>query len=90
MKKSRLEAWLLTVIVPFILFIYGLQNFIGILMFVGAVFGGLQGIIMIAASMRAERLGDREPEFKVPAKKFFAAILVLMFLSGIIYTFISR
>ncbi|MEK9181050.1 MAG: aromatic amino acid transport family protein [Patescibacteria group bacterium] len=90
LKKSRLEAWLLTVIVPFILFIYGLQNFIGILMFVGAVFGGLQGIIMIAASMRAERLGDREPEFKVPAKKFFAAILVLMFLSGIIYTFISR
>lgn len=89
MKKTRTEAWLLTVLVPLILFLFGLHNFIGILMVVGAFLGGAQGIILVATSLRAETRGDRKPEFVLPAKKFFGAILILVFAFGIVYTIIS-
>lgn len=89
LKESRLDAWLLAILPPLILFSFGLHNFIRILLFVGAFFGGLQGIILAFAALRAERMGDRKPEFTIPHKKIFATILTFVFAAGIAYSLVS-
>lgn len=88
-KFNRVEAWLLTITVPIILFVFGLHNFIGIMSFVGAVLGGGLGTILVLTWWRAEKLGDREPEFSMPHKKFFGTLLIAVFLLGMIYSLLN-
>lgn len=88
-RFRHIEAWLLTVTVPIILFVFGLRNFIGIISFVGAVLGGGLGVALVLTWWRAEKLGDRRPEFSLPHKKFFGSLLIAVFLLGIIYTLIN-
>lgn len=85
LKFSRNQAWLLTMLVPFILSL-GFYSFIKILLVVGALFGGLLGIILVATSLRAEHLGDRQPEFVLPHKRVIGAILCAVFILGIVYS----
>ncbi len=84
----HVEAWLLTITVPIALFTFGLHNFIGIISFVGAVLGGLLGIILVLAWWRAVKSGDRQPEYSVSGKKFLGGALVAVFLLGIVYSLI--
>jgi len=88
-KFSRSEAWLLTITVPIILFVFGLHNFIGIISFVGAVLGGTLGVALVFTWWRAESLGDRQPEFSLPYKKFFGSLLIGVFALGVIYTLLD-
>jgi tyrosine-specific transport protein len=86
LKFSRNEAWFLTVIVPFILYLFGAHSFIGTLLVVGAVFGGLQGIIIVFTWWKAARVGERKPEFVVPFSKSLGWLLILVFALGVVYT----
>lgn len=83
---KRVEAWLLTITVPLILFSLGLHNFIQILQFVGAVIGGLLGVVLVLTMWQAEKKGDRQPEFVLPYKKFFGWVLISVFVIGLLYT----
>ncbi|OGE89410.1 MAG: hypothetical protein A2722_00215 [Candidatus Doudnabacteria bacterium RIFCSPHIGHO2_01_FULL_50_11] len=89
LKLPKREAWLLTILVPLILFSFGLHNFIQILFIVGVLFGGLLGIVLVFASLKAERAGKRKPEFVVPYKRIFGAVLVIVFTAGIFYGLID-
>jgi tyrosine-specific transport protein len=86
MKFSKNEAWLLTVLIPLILFLFGARSFIGTLLVVGAVFGGLQGIIIVFTWWKASRTGERKPEFVVPFPKSLGWLLITVFALGVIYT----
>lgn len=45
-KKSRFTAWLLTGGVPFVIFLWGAKNFVSIISFSGAVFGGVTAVLV--------------------------------------------
>jgi amino acid permease len=88
-RFRHMDAWLLTITVPIILFVYGLRDFIGIISFVGAVLGGALGVALVFTWWQAEKLGDRQPEFSLPHKKFFGSLLISVFLLGMFYTLLD-
>jgi len=89
MRLGKKKALIFTLAGPLLIFLLGVDNFISILLFVGAVFGGLQGLVVIRTWLAASKRGDRVPEFVLPYKPVFASIMAIIFLIGIIYTFWS-
>jgi tyrosine-specific transport protein len=92
LKMKHFWAWMLACIVPFIILIlmayYKLATFIGILELSGAISGGLTGILIVLMIIRAKKLGNRKPEYKIPINWFIAALLIALFVFGIAYQFL--
>lgn len=88
-RLSRLSAWALAVGVPVVLYLAGLRSFIGILGFIGAVFAGVNGILVSATyeKMRASKICREHVCLEVP--RFVTLGLVILYLSGIVATLVS-
>lgn len=84
-KLSHKFSWALACFIPFILFLIGLRNFIEVIGFVGAIFGGLEGIILVLIYQRAKKDGKREPEYSLCLPSFIRYGIISMFVLGIIY-----
>lgn len=84
-RMSTTSAWLLTMAPPLIFFWSGLRNFIDVIGLVGAVAGGLQGILLLAAFLRARRVRLRNPEFRFRVPAVVVWLLMLIFASGVAY-----
>ncbi|MEK7494160.1 MAG: aromatic amino acid transport family protein [Patescibacteria group bacterium] len=71
---------------PLVLVLFQPASFIEIIGFLGAVFGGIEAIFIIATFRQARRHGDRVPEYqlKIPAVILYS--LIALFASGIVYT----
>lgn len=82
-------AWALTLGVPVVLYLAGVRSFIGILGFIGAVFGGVNGILVVLTyeKMRASKACREHVCLDVP--RAVSAALVLMYFSGIAVTLFS-
>lgn len=87
-KMPLMSAWLLTVLVPLILFILGLQSFVMVIGISGGILAGIQGIVLISAYYKAKKTGDRVPEYSFNLPKPIAYIFYLIFIFGIVYQFI--
>lgn len=70
---KKIKAWLITCLVPLILFLLGLNSFIGLISFVGGVLLGLDGILILLMYK------------KLRGRKIIVYPLMAIFLSGIIY-----
>ena len=79
-------AWALTVFIPPLILVLGLNDFIEILLIVGALFGGVQGVILVITAWRAATRGDRKPEFILPHKVLIGYLLITVFAVGIVYS----
>jgi len=88
LKIKHLWAWLISVLIPLIIYFAGLRDFINILALVGAFGFGINGVIYIFTYWLARKKGQRYPEYRLP--KLFAApvsiFLILIFIGGLIYT----
>lgn len=84
-------AWLLTIIIPLIIYFAGFKSFISILAIVGALGFGVNGVIYIFCYWLARKHGRREPEYVL--SKIFAlpvsVFLIIIFIGGLIYTLIN-
>lgn len=87
MRKSL--AWAFTVFIPFILFLLGVQNFIKTIGIVGAVSGGIEGILVVLMHRKAKKTGDRKPEYSISKNRILAAVLIVIFVLGIGYTLLN-
>ena len=87
-KVNRKFAWLATIIVPILAFIMGINDFIILLGLLGAVGGATELTMIVLMHHRAKKLGKRAPEYSLGDKKAISAVLVLMFLAGVIYQFL--
>lgn len=85
-KIPQKLAWFLTVIVPIILLLLGISRFIDLIGFLGAVFGGLTGIVvaLMYRKMRCEGLCPIHKCLRVP--HFVIWLLIAIFAGGIIQT----
>ena len=82
---SRKKALLLTFIVPLVVYLFKLTNFITVLGLTGALAGGLDGILIVLMYWKAKIKGNRRPEYQLKPYKILGTVLILMFVFGIIY-----
>ncbi|MDO8425314.1 MAG: aromatic amino acid transport family protein [bacterium] len=85
-RIPRVAALLLGVGVPVGIFLIGRPGFIDIVMLTGALFAGLDGILVALAVLVARRRGDRQPEFRVRLPAVVNYLVAFMFLVGMVVT----
>lgn len=85
-RLPRAAAFLLGVGVPIAVFLLGQPGFIEILMVTGAIFAGLDGILVALVVLAARRHGDRDPEFRVRLPAFVNYLVALIFIIGMVVT----
>ncbi len=85
-KLNKNKAFILTIIIPLILFLIGLRDFIKVLSITGALLGSLDGILIVLMSWKASKKGDRNPEYQIKNKLFIGLIVMLIFIVGLILT----
>jgi len=90
---SKIKSWLLTILVPLILFIImkaiNIASFVTVLSVGGTVSGGLSAILILLMVKKAKRLGDRKPEYSVPYSRVLTWFLSLIFLVAVALEIIS-
>ena len=78
-------AWLSSIVVPLLLFLFGLRDFISLIGFIGAVFGGLIAILVILTYEKMQRSAVcRAPRHCLDFPGWINIILVLVFGFGIV------
>ena len=80
--------------VPLLLFAVSTHDFVKVIGFVGAVFGGIEGILMLKLHRAAKILGRRSPEYSLHIPSFAYYIIGALYVAGIgyeiAYTFLHR
>lgn len=87
-KLGEFLAWLLACAVPFLIFIWGAPAFIAVIAFVGAVFGGLDGLLIVLIWHKAKKMGKRMSEYSLTVSKLVINLIMIIFVLGIIYKLI--
>jgi tyrosine-specific transport protein len=85
-KIKRTLAWALACFVPLAGYVLGLNNFIFVIGFIGAIAGGLEGILLILIYLKAKKTGRPAYSLRLPA--FIPWLMILIFVLGIVYHFI--
>lgn len=83
MKKSA--SWALAVFVPFLLFLFGVRNFIEVIALAGSVAIGIEGMLLVLMYKKAKRTGDRQPEYSLNFPPWFLNGIALLFAVGAVY-----
>ncbi len=81
-------SWFLICFVPLAGYLIGINDFILVISLIGALAGGLEGIMTILIYRRAKKAGDRQPEYSLRIIKPIFYGLIGLFILGIIYQFI--
>lgn len=89
-KFSHLNAWLIACLIPLGLYLAGFNDFITIAAFSGAVTMGIDSVMIFLIYLKARRVGERRPEFKVIIPKLAVYLLVAIFLAGIVVGLIPQ
>lgn len=82
---SKNRSWALACFVPVLIFILGLRDFIAVINFTGGVAGGFIGILIIIIFYKAKKTGDLKPAYEISVPKVVSALMVLIFVLGIVY-----
>lgn len=85
LKLSEHFSWALACLVPFFIFLFGSRDFIKVIGFTGAVFAGLEGVLIIWIYKVARERGKRKPEFELKLPLAILILMVLIFLGGVVY-----
>jgi len=82
----KILSWLIISVAPLVLFIVGFRNFITVIGAVGAVMGGINGILIISIYQQAKKKGDnKKPGYSIKLPKIIKWGLVTIFLLGVLY-----
>jgi len=80
-------AYAIAIFSPLILYVLGLNKFIDLVILTGAIFTGLESILIILMWLRAKKLKPQSEIFK-KLSPAIAYILILVFIGGMIYKLI--
>lgn len=82
---SRKIAWALTVFVPIALFVFGFREFVNLIGFVGSLFGGLLGILIVAMYLRLKQKDVCRSHHCLNFPNTLSWVVLFVFLLGIIF-----
>jgi len=83
LRFDNFTAWVIACFVPLILYFVGLQDFIKIVSFTGAVSLGVWGIIIFLIHQKLKDTGNDMPSYRIWLPKPLAYILIVLFLIGV-------
>lgn len=86
LSVNRVLAAVFVFFVPPALALISADGFVGLVNFLGAVFGGLWSLFLIAIYWHARKKGDRIPEYALRFSRATMYLLAAFFISGILYT----
>lgn len=86
---SERKSMALVFLVPLLLVFFMPVGFIGAVMFLGAVFGGIEALILVRLFKKAKEKSQREPEYSINISKIFIYFMMFLFAIGIIYEIFS-
>lgn len=85
-----LPAWFLTVYIPLVVFVLGARDFIKTIDFLGAIFGGLNAIVIVAIYWQAKKKGDLPARgFQLSHTTLLSVLIVIVFVVGAILTILG-
>lgn len=84
-KINKHLAWFFTMSIPFLLYLAGINDFINVISFAGAVSGGISAIVLITIVSKINNDVDKIAIFKRRLPSFFLYTLITMFTAGILY-----
>lgn len=82
---KRLNAWALTCFIPFILFWFGVRNFIEVISIAGSVAIGVSSVILVLIYKKAKRISQREPEYSLNLPTWVLNVIMVLFAVGALY-----
>ncbi len=83
-------SWLFALVPPVLFFMSGLRNFIDVIGLVGAVAVGSQGVLLLAAYVRARRMRLRDAEIKLRIPVAIVWLLMAFFAAGVVHELLIR
>lgn len=86
---SRILSLFLALLIPFAILAAGVDNFIKTMGFAGALMGGVDGVLLILMYRKADRSGDRKPEYDIATNKWIECLIMIIFILGFIYTVLN-
>ncbi len=88
-KMSHAKSWILTSILPFIIYIFlelfNIANFTKILGIGGTISGGLTAILIVLMAEKAKKKGDVKPEYSIPLPKIIKWAIIVIFTLGALF-----
>jgi len=88
LNYSKFKAWLLACFVPFLIFLivytFKLAGFVDIIGFTGAIFGTIDGVMVLLMVRRARKLGKRKPEYVMKLPPWIIWILMAFLVGGLV------
>jgi len=88
-KINKQLSWVLVCFVPLILLMLGVNNFVSIIVILGALMGGIEGVAVILAHNKIKKEETEKGEYSVNNFYFVKLIMIIMFVAGFVYTLIS-
>ncbi len=88
LKIPHFISWILACFVPFVIFLVGLRNFIEVIGLVGAIAGGLSGILIIGLHESVKKRKELSPIYNISVPSFIQWGLIVLFSLGIVYEII--
>ncbi len=89
LNYNKFKAWFLACFAPLIIFLiiywFNLASFIEIIGVAGAVFGTLNGILILLMVKRARKLGKRKPEYVLRLPPWVIWVLMLSLIAGLVF-----
>lgn len=85
LKRTNVEAWMLTLSVPLVLLWLGVSSFTATLELAGAFAGGIAGICIVLMHRRARGKSERKPEYRILPGWFGYAAIILLLAVGMAY-----
>lgn len=86
---SPLFAWLLTMLVPPVMILFGFTSFFRTLDLGGSLATGMVGILFLFIHLRARKLGERKPEYRIRLSPFVYMLFAGFFLLAMLHSLVA-
>ena len=84
-KFGKTASWALAVFIPFLLFLFGVRNFIEVISLAGSVAIGIEGMILVMMYKKAKTFGDRRPEYSLNFPPWLLNGITFLFAIAAVY-----
>ena len=88
-KVNKTVSWALAVFIPYILYLIGITDLIGVVSFIGAVGGGFCAIVMLSVFLKIKKKKSKMPMFTRKPPNALVYLLIGLFVIGMVYEIVN-